>query len=123
MGMAAEDKLGTVKIADDVIAICVMNATLKTKGVSALFGGISESLQKNILGKQPSIKGIKVSQSDEGIYLDINVIVEYGVKIPAVAWDIQENVKQEIENMIDEEVKAINIHVQGVHFKDGDNAK
>ena len=68
-------------------------------------------------------KGIKISQSDEGITIDIYVIVEYGVKIPAVAWDIQENVKKEVEDITDFPVKAVNIHVQGVRLKGEGNAE
>lgn len=111
-----EDKTGIVKIADEVIAVCVLNATLKTSGVSALSGGLTDSLSRNLLGKEPAYKGIKINQGDDGVVIDISVIVEYGVKIPAVAWDIQENVKNEVEEIIDIPVIAVNIHVAGVHF-------
>lgn len=114
---------GTIKIADDVIAICAVNGTLSTKGVSDFSPVFSDNFSKNILGKEPLYKGVKVSQADDGITVDIFVIVEYGVKIPAVAWDIQENVKKEIEQMTDSPVKAVNIHVQGVHMKGERNKK
>lgn len=48
------------------------------------------------------------------ISLDIYVIVEYGVRIPQLAWEIQSCVKKEIESITDEKVKEVNIHVQGV---------
>ena len=48
MSAAAEEKLGTLKIADDVIAVCTMNATLKTKGVAGLSGVFADSISKNI---------------------------------------------------------------------------
>lgn len=118
MNTGSEEKLGTLKISDEVIAVCTMNATLKTKGISALSGGLGDSFTKNILGKEPLYKGIKVAQTEEGIIIDINVIVKYGVKIPQVAWDVQENVKKEVELMTDAATKAVNIHVQGVHFLD-----
>ena len=118
MSAASEEKLGTLKIADDVIAVCTMNATLRTKGVAALSGVFSDNISKNIFGKDPLYKGIKVNQGDDGIGIDIYIVVEYGVKIPEVAWDIQENVKKEVESMTEAAVKAVNIHVQGVHFAD-----
>ena len=114
--MDMDEKIGSLKISDDVIAICAATAALKTKGVADLSGGLSESFSKNILGKDPLHKGVKVSQEEEGIFLDINVIVDYNVKIPAVAWDVQSNVKQAVEHMTEEEVLAVNIHVQGVHI-------
>lgn len=112
-----DEKAGVLKIADDVIAICAVTATLRTKGISDFSPVFSDNFSKNILGKEPLYKGIKVSQNDDGITVDLFVIVEYGVKIPAVAWDVQENVKKEIEEMTDSPVKAVNIHVQGVHMK------
>lgn len=108
-----EDK---IKISDEVIAVCAVNATLKTEGVANLAGGFSNALSKNFLGKELMSKGIKVSQSEEGVEIDVHIIVKYHVKIPAVAWDIQENVKNEIQSMTGLTVKAVNIHVQGVEI-------
>lgn len=116
MSIEQEEKLGAVKISDDVIAICVINAALSTKGVAGLSGGLTDTISRNILGKDPLKKGIKLSKEDDEIIIDIYVVVNYGVKIPEVAWNIQKNVKREVESMFDIISKTINIHVQGVHF-------
>lgn len=116
MSIEQEEKLGAVKISDDVIAICVINAALTTKGVAGLSGGLTDTISRNLLGKEPLKKGIKLSKEDDVIIIDIYVIVDYGVKIPEVAWNIQKNVKKEVESMVDIPIKTINIHVQGVHF-------
>lgn len=108
-----EDK---IKISDEVIAVCAINATLKTEGVANLAGGFSNALSKNFLGKELVSKGIKVTQTEEGVEIDVHIIVKYHVKIPAVAWDIQENVKKEVQSMTELPVKAVNIHVQGVEI-------
>lgn len=118
MSIEQDEKLGAVKISDDVIAICAINAALSTKGVAGLSGGLSDTISRNILGKEPTKKGIKLSKEDEEIIIDIYVVINYGVKIPEVAWNVQKNVKNEIANMVDIPVKAINIHVQGVHFSE-----
>ena len=121
MSPAAEEKLGTLKISDGVVAVCTMNAALKTRGVAGLSGVFTDNISKNLFGKDPLHKGIKVSQGEDGIGIDIYIVVEYGVKIPEVAWDVQENVKKEVEAMTEAAVKAVNIHVQGVHFTDGED--
>ncbi len=118
-----KDRTGThnsdsITVSDEIVAICAVNATLKTNGVLRMAGGFSNVLSKNLLGKDLLSKGIKVSQDDDGIEIDVHVIVEYGHKIPAVAWDIQENVKNEINAMIGRQVKTVNIHVQGVETDD-----
>lgn len=103
-----------MKFPDEVIAICAANATVKTEGVADLAGGISNAITKNFLGKELTSKGIKVNQTEDGVEIDVHIIVKYRTKIPAVAWDIQENVKNEIQLMTELPVTAVNIHVQGV---------
>ena len=120
MSTNRENSEYSVKISDDVIAVCAVNATLKTEGVANLAGGISNTLSKNFLGKELIAKGIKVNQTDEGVEIDVHITVKYHAKIPAVAWDIQENVKNEVQSMTDLKVKAINIHVQGVEIPSED---
>lgn len=116
MNTVLDDKMGTLKISDEVIARYVIKATLSTNGISALSGGLTDSLSKNILGKELPFKGVKIAQTEEGITIDIYVVVSYGFKIPQIAWDVQEGVKKEVELMTESTVKAVNIHVQGVSF-------
>ena len=116
MNPAREHGEENAKISDEVIAVCAVNATLKTEGVANLAGGFSNALSRNFLGKELMSKGIKVNQTEDGVEIDVFIIVKYHVKIPAVAWDIQENVKNEVQSMTDLPVKAVNIHVQGVEI-------
>ena len=109
-----DDNLGQLKIADSVIAVCAINAVMKVDGVAGLTGGITDSIQESILGRESMSKGVKVDQGEDGIELDIFLIVYYGVKIPDIAWNIQNAVKEEIESMTDKKVAKVNIHVQGV---------
>ena len=108
--------LGTVSISEDVIIICVREAVIATKGVCDFFGGFQDTLSQNILGKELKSKGIKISEEEEGIVVDVQIVVDYGVKIPEIAWNLQRNVKSELERAMDATVKAVNVSVQGVHF-------
>lgn len=109
-----EKDLGEVKIADDVLAVCAINAALRTPGVAQLSGGITDSLSETLLRKELLSKGVKINQTDKGVVVDVYIIVNYGVKIPVVAWDTQGNVKKELETMTSRKVLGVNIHVQGV---------
>lgn len=120
--MANEQKNGTIKFSDEVIAVCAANATLKTKGVADLAGDFTNLLSKSILGKELLSKGVKVSQTEEGVIVDVFVIVDYKVNIPSVAWDIQEHVKNEIITMTELKVNAVNINVQGVKIPEEEAA-
>ena len=57
MNAAGRQSNGIIKISDEVIAVCAANATLKTKGVADLAGGISNALSKNFLGKELTMEG------------------------------------------------------------------
>lgn len=116
MAALSEEKLGVIRTTDDAIALCVFEAAMATEGVFSLTSGFSESLSKNLRGKSAPPRGVRISQTEEGAAIDIQVSIEYGFKIPEVAWNIQENVKRQVEAMTGEKVKAVNIRVQGVRM-------
>lgn len=111
---APYENLEDEKISDDILAVCATNAVLRTEGVAGLAGGLQNTITRTIKGRDSVSKGIKVSQTEEGVILDVYVLAWYGVKIPAMAWDIQTSVKQELETMTERPVLEVNIHVQGV---------
>ena len=65
-------------------------------------------------GKKNLSKGIKAEIKDNEAKIDVNIIVEYGVRIPDVAFEIQNRVKKAIETMTGLKVLCVNVHVQGV---------
>lgn len=110
------DNYGVVKIADDVVALIAELAAKEVKGVVSMSGGIADSITE-ILGKKNTSKGVKVEVGEKEAAVDLYVIVEYGVRIPDVSWQIQENVKKAVENMTGLHVVEVNIHIQGVHME------
>ena len=104
---------GNVKISDEVVATITNIAVSEIKGVSGLGGTFTGDIAQ-MLGKKSFSKGIKVDIKDNNVILDLNVIIEYGVKIPEVAWEIQEAVKKAVESMTGLDVEKVNIHVVGI---------
>lgn len=76
-----------------------------------LQAGISEVLS----GKKNLAKGIKVEKTENIAKIDVNIIVEYGSRIPDVAFEIQNRVKKAVEGMTGFKVEEVNVHVQGVN--------
>ena len=105
------DFAGNVKISDEVIITIAAVAVSEVKGVSCISGTLSEIAQK--FGKKNFVKGIKVTNGDE-LTIDVNVVVDYGVRIPEVAWSVQDNVKKSVELMSGLTVGKVNVHVVGV---------
>jgi uncharacterized alkaline shock family protein YloU len=114
-----DNEYGNIRVTDDVLAVCAARAALSTQGVYALASAVfTDTISESILGKTSDSKGVKVNQNDDEIVIDLYIIVKYGVKIPSVAWNIQENVKREVEDFSGMNVSFVNIHVQGIHFSD-----
>jgi uncharacterized alkaline shock family protein YloU len=104
----------TVKISNDAIATYAGIAILEVQGVYSMagtFSGITEALS----GKKNLSRGIKVDSDEKSAKIDINIIVEYGARIPEVAFEIQNRVKKSVETMTGLKVSEVNVHVQGVH--------
>jgi uncharacterized alkaline shock family protein YloU len=108
-------ELGAVKIADEVVSIIAGLAATEVEGVASMSGGIAGGIA-DVLGRKNFSKGVKVEVGAEDAKIDIFIVVNYGERIPDVAWDIQESVKKAVENMTGLKVSSVNIHVQGVQF-------
>ncbi len=108
-------ELGEVRIAEEVVSTIAGLAATEIKGVASMSGGIGGGIAE-VLGRKNLSKGIKVEVGTEEAKLDIFIIIEYGARIPDVAWDIQEGVKKTVEEMTGLRVTHVNVHVQGVHF-------
>lgn len=110
-----DNEKGSIKISDDVISVIAGLAATEVEGVAGMSGGVVGDITE-ILGRKNLSKGVKVAVNDKNVTVDLYIIVDYGVRIPEVAWNIQENVKKAIENMTGLSVTDVNIHVQGVSF-------
>ena len=108
-------ELGELRIANEVVGVIAGLAATEVEGVAGMSGGLAGGIAE-MLGRRNLSKGVKVEVGEEQAAIDLFVIVEYGVRIPDVAWKIQENVKRAIEGMTGLEVVEVNVHVQGVNF-------
>lgn len=108
------DSEGNVCISNDVVATIASIAAKSIEGVAGMFGSITGGFAE-LLGKKNPSKGVKVTITDHDVKIDMFVIVEYGVKIPDVAWEIQEKTKNEVEAMTGLNVVEVNVNIEGVN--------
>jgi uncharacterized alkaline shock family protein YloU len=111
----SDNNTGSVRIADDVVAIIAGLAATEIEGVAGMSGGVVGGIAE-MLGRKNLSKGVKVEVGETEAAVDIFVIVDFGVRIPDVAFKIQENVKKAVETMTGLKAIEINVHVQGVAF-------
>ncbi len=110
--------VGEVKISDEVVAIIADIAAKEVHGVVGLSGGLTD-----VISKRHGTKGIKLEIEDKIVKMDLYLNVEYGIRIPDVAWKIQENVKRSIEVMTGMMVSTIDIHIQGIQAPKAEKAE
>ena len=103
-----------IKISSDVIAVIAGVAVSEVPGVFGMAGGFAGGITEVLKGKKNLAKGIKVDTTDNKAKIDVNIIVDYGARIPDVAFEIQNRVKTAVENMTGLKVEEVNVHVQGV---------
>ncbi|MBQ3054418.1 MAG: Asp23/Gls24 family envelope stress response protein [Clostridia bacterium] len=110
------DYTGDIKISDEVIATLAAKAAKEIEGIAGMTGGIVGNITAAVLGKRDSSKGIDVEMKDGLATVTLHVKVKYGVKIPEVAWRVQENVKLIIESVAGLTVEKVNVSVEGIDF-------
>ena len=114
-GPTLPSELGAVSIADEVVSVIAGLAATEIEGVAGMSGGIVGGIAE-ALGRKNLSKGVKVEAGEQETAVDMYLIVEYGSRIPDVAWSVQDNVKKAIETMTGLAVVNVNVHVQGVSF-------
>ncbi|MGM8213467.1 Asp23/Gls24 family envelope stress response protein [Virgibacillus sp. W0430] len=113
--------LGKVEIAPEVIEVITGIAASEVGGVSAMRGNFATGVVER-LGKKAHNKGVKVDLTDDGIVIDLYVVLHYGVTIPEIAQKLQSTIRQSLKSMTALEIAEINIHVVGIQMDNTANA-
>lgn len=113
---------GNIKISDEVVVTIASVAVSEIDGVSGTGAGIVEGIARKF-SKKTTSGGIKVAITDDSVSIDINVIMKYGVRIPEVAWNVQDAVKREVELMTGLTVEKVNVRVVGIDVPSENNSE
>jgi len=112
-----ENEKGAINISNEVIASIAGIAAAEVEGVSGMAGSVAAGIVEKLGAKKNPQKGVKVTVTDEGATIDVMIIVAFGVRIPELSWEVQENVKSSVESMTGIDVLAVNVMVEGVSFE------
>ena len=113
MSVNTSNVYGKISISDSAIAKIAKNATLECYGiVDTVSRRFFETLSE--LFKKSTSRGIKVVTQGDRIFIDVFVIIKYGVSINAVAESLKEGVKYKVENFTGMIVDTVNVNIIGV---------
>ncbi len=117
MSVTVNNEFGAIEISNDVIATVVGGAATEIPGVVGMASrqqvrdGINE-----ILNRENYARGVVVSQED-GVNVDVYIIVSYGTKISEVSKNVQERVSYQLKASLGVEADAVNIYVHDVRVQ------
>lgn len=108
------EEIGSVKIADDVVAMIAALAATEVEGVAALSGNMTNEFLSRV-GVRNAAKGTRVEVIQKKVKVDLAITIEYGFNIPATCQRVQTKVKNAVENMTGLEVTNVNIRIAGIN--------
>lgn len=119
MAPSGDAKLGRIQLAPEVLEVIIGIAAGEVPGVLRTQGnfaaGVAEKFGKVMYGK-----GVKTVWTEDGLIVDVYCVLEYGVNVPAVAGEVQHEIRHAVFHMTSLETKEINVHITGVEPEAGD---
>ncbi len=110
------DEMGTINIADEVLAVVAASAAMEVEGVSSLAANLSTDIAE-LMGKKVYSKGVRLAVANGEVTVDISVLIQYGYAIPDVAKKVQEAVMTAVSSTSGMTVSRVNIQVAGISFR------
>ena len=111
---------GKTSIADSVVEKIAGTSTREVDGVHAMgtgraraLGAIRERIPVGGSGPNPA-QGVSVEVGERQAAVDLDIVVDYGVAIVAVAQGVRDNVIRNIERMTGLEVTEVNVSVDDI---------
>lgn len=107
--------MGDLVISEEVIATIVTNATMDVKGVAAMAPKAAD-IRGLFHKKESASKSVAVQRNDSAntTVIDVYIKIESGAKITEVAGNIQQSVKEAVQNMTGCVVSRVNVHIADI---------
>ena len=114
MSVSTSNAYGKISISDLAIAKVASQAAVESYGiVDTVSHRFSDTLAE-LLKKDAGGKGVKITTQGNRIFIDVYVLIKYGVSIEAVAEALKESVKYKVENFTGMIVDTVNVNVIGL---------
>ncbi len=114
MAVKTSNAYGNISISDEIIAKITSHAALDCYGIVELVSRRFVDSLFEFIGKNKGAKGVKVSTNGYRIFIDVYVIIKFGVSISAVADSLKETIKYNVEKSTGMIVDTVNVFITGV---------
>lgn len=121
VGKEIRTDIGKMALSEEAIATIAGAAATECYGVVGMAGRKMTDGLSELLGRENVSKGVTVSIDGDNVYINVSVILGYGVKIPEVARMVAEKVRYTVYNYTGLKVKRVTVNVESLRFQDTEN--
>ncbi len=114
MSVKTNNIYGKIVISDKTIEKFVAHVAMDCYGIVEFSSRNIWDAIISFLKFGSEVKGVRVHSSGDRIFIDVSVIVKYGVSIKAVVEALKESIKYRVEKFTGMLVDTINVRVMGV---------
>jgi len=111
----AEDKLGAVRIAPQVLTTIAQLTTLAVPGVVQMSGDVPGGLDRWLRG-QGHRDGVRIAVVDDAVSVDVYVVAEKNVNLYDLGQEIQSAVARAIKDIVGMPVLSVTVHIEDVRI-------
>ncbi len=110
------NEIGNIAITRDALTQIIGQSAVECYGIVGMASKSETNGFVRLLKGEQLSKGVKVKEDEEGLIIDLYVIVEFGTKISAIAENTISTVKYNVENQTGLHVSKVNINIEGVRL-------
>ena len=108
---------GSLHVANEVLADIVGNAAAECYGVVGMVSPTTSDGIAKILPTSRLRRGVVVSSTENGVHVELYVVIEYGTNINTVSQNLVDQVSFALTEYAKVPLDGVEVHVQGVKVR------
>lgn len=105
---------GLVSVNEEILLKVAGYSAVESYGIVGMAAKRSTDGIVQLLGMENIGRGVRVRAFEDSVEVDLFIIVQYGISISAVAENIIETVKYNVEHLTGIQVKRVNVCVEDI---------
>ena len=108
---------GKLHVANEVLADMVGHAAMECYGVVGMVAPNPADGIAKILPASKLRRGITLNMTEEGVHVDLYIVVEYGTNMAAVSQNLIDTVSFVLKEQARVPVQGVEVHIQDVRVR------
>jgi len=108
---------GKVQIANEVLADMAGFTALECYGIVGMASPTARDGVAQLLSRDKLRKGVQITNNEQGVHVDLYVIIEHGTNLTEVSHNLSNRVTYVLTTIADVQVDSVDVHVQGIKVR------